>query len=125
MHDVTEGGVLGAILEMAQASGCGVCIDSEALPIGEAQRQITALFRIDPRFCVGAGSMVMAVQKGKEDALLKHLQASHIKATVVGEFASKDEGHIIIENGEEHPLLFSGRDPYWEAFFKAYNANWT
>ena len=89
MHDVTEGGVLGAILEMAQASGCGVRVDNEALPIGEAQRQITAFFGIDPRFCVGAGSMVMAVQKGKEEALLQHLQASDIEATVVGEFTPK------------------------------------
>jgi hydrogenase expression/formation protein HypE len=125
MHDVTEGGILGAILEMAQASGCGVRIDNEALPIGEAQQRIMALFGIDPRFCVGAGSMVMAVQKGKEEALLKHLQASHIQAAVVGEFTSKDEGHIIIEKGEEHPLSFDGRDPYWEAFFSAYKANWT
>src|SRR5690606_3016803 len=102
---------------MAQASGCGVRVDNEALPLGEAQRQITALFGIDPRFCVGAGSMVMAVQKGKEEALLQHLHASHIQATVVGEFTPKEKGHIIIEKGEENPLSFDGRDPYWEAFF--------
>jgi hydrogenase expression/formation protein HypE len=125
MHDVTEGGVLGAILEMAQASGCGVRVDNEALPIGDAQQQIMALCGIDPRFCVGAGSMVMAVKRGKEKALLKHLHASHIPATVVGEFTPKEKGHIIVEKGEENTLLFDGRDPYWEAFFKAYNANWT
>ena len=125
MHDVTEGGVLGAILEMAQASGCNVKVDNDALPIGEAQKQIMALFGIDQRFCVGAGSMVMAVKKGKEEALLKHLQASHIQATVVGEFTPKDKGHVIIENGEEKLLSFDGRDPYWEAFFNAYKANWT
>jgi len=125
MHDVTEGGVLGAILEMAQASGCGVCINDESLPLGEAQRQITALFGIDPRFCVGAGSMVMAVKKGKEEAVLQHLHSSQIPAAVVGEFTPKENGHIIIENGVENPLSFDGRDPYWEAFFKAYKANWT
>src|SRR5690554_6188263 len=86
MHDVTEGGVVGAILEMAQASGCSVTIDNDALPIGEAQKQITGLFGIDPRYCVGAGSMVLAVKKGKEDALLQYLGIRKIKATVVGKF---------------------------------------
>jgi hydrogenase expression/formation protein HypE len=125
MHDVTEGGVLGAILEMAQASGCSVTIDNDALPIGEVQRQITDLFSIDPRFCVGAGSMVMAVKKGKGDALLRHLHSRNIKATVVGEFTPKEAGNLLIENHEEKPLIFNGRDPYWEAFFKAYKANWS
>src|SRR5690606_21283111 len=125
LHDVTEGGVLGAILEMAQASGCSVTIDNNALPIGEVQKQITGLFGIDPRFCVGAGSMVMAVKSGKEDALLQHLHSRKIKATVVGRFTSKEAGNVLIENNEEKPLVFDGRDPYWEAFFKAYKANWS
>lgn len=124
MHDVTEGGVLGAILEMAEASGCSVTINNDALPIGEAQRQISNLFGIDPRFCVGAGSMVMAVKKGKEDALLQHLKSKNIDATVVGQFASKETGNVLIENGEESPLFFNGRDPYWEAFFRAYKSQW-
>ena len=125
MHDVTEGGLLGAMLEMAQASGCSVKVDNEALPIGEAQKRITGLFGIDPRFCVGAGSMVMAVKKGKEDALLQHLANRKIKATVVGEFTPKEAGNVLVENGEEKPLSFDGRDPYWEAFFKAYKDQWT
>lgn len=125
MHDVTEGGVLGAILEMAKASGCGVQVDNEALPIGLAQQHIAALFGIDPRFAVGAGSMVMAVQKGKEALLLRHLHASHIQATVVGEFTDVSSGNVLIEQDQSKPFHFDGRDPYWEAFFKAYNANWT
>ena len=30
MHDVTEGGILGAIAEMAEASGCGFVVESGA-----------------------------------------------------------------------------------------------
>lgn len=124
MHDVTEGGVLGAIIEMAQASGCGVRVNNEALPIGEAQKKITALFGIDPRFCVGAGSMVMAVKKGREETLLQHLQAAGIRGSVVGEFTEASSGHVLIEQDQPSPLWFEGRDPYWEAFFKAYKSNW-
>ncbi len=33
MHDATEGGVLGALWEMADASGCGVEIDKKSIPV--------------------------------------------------------------------------------------------
>lgn len=124
MHDVTEGGMIGAICEMAKASGCGFRINNEDLPVGEAQRRITQLFEIDHRFCVGAGSMVMAVKKDKENELINHLHAKSIKATVVGEMTPKEDGLKIFENGDEKMLSFNGRDPYWEAFFKALKAGW-
>lgn len=119
MHDATEGGVVGAIIEMAQASGCGFLIHNDKLPVGEAQRRITQLFGIDHRFCVGAGSMIMAVKKGREQELIAHLKSKSIKATIVGEMTDRQEGFRIVENEEEKHLFFDGKDPYWEAFFKA------
>ncbi|WP_161888592.1 AIR synthase family protein [Pontibacter russatus] len=124
MHDVTEGGVVGAICEMAQASGCGFRLYNEALPVGEAQRLITRLFEIDHRYCVGAGSMIMAVRRGREEKLISHLQSKSIKATVVGEMIPEEEGFKIVDEGEEKALSCDGKDPYWEAFFKALKAGW-
>jgi hydrogenase expression/formation protein HypE len=124
MHDVTEGGVLGAICEMANASNCGFRVYNDALPVGEAQQQLAALFSIDHRFCVGAGSMIMAVRPGSEQKLISHLGSKAIKATVVGELTAKEDGFRIVKHDEEKPLLFDGKDPYWEAFFNAYKAGW-
>jgi len=124
MHDVTEGGMLGAIYELACASGCGFTVDSETLPAGEAQLKITELFGIDHRLCVGAGSMIMAVKPGCEETLINHLKSKSIRATVVGQMGKKEEGFKLIENGEERDFIFDEKDPYWEAFFKAVNAGW-
>ena len=122
MHDVTEGGVLGAAYEMAQASKCGFLINSDRLPAGNVQKAIMDLFGIDHRFCVGAGSMLMAVKKGTEDKLIQHLHKNTIKATIIGEMIDEKEGYKIIENGNEKDFVYDGVDPYWEAFFKAYKA---
>lgn len=122
MHDVTEGGVLGAIDEMAHASGCGFRVNSDELPVGDAQKAIMDFFEADHRFCVGAGAMIMAVKKGMEEKLIHHLQESSIKAAIIGEMTEKREGYKIIENGEEKDFIFDGIDPYWEAFFKALKA---
>lgn len=119
MHDVTEGGILGAISEMAEASGCGFRVYDEQLPVGEIPGMVAGLFEIDPRLCVGAGSMVMAVKNGSEDILLEHLAGKSIPAAAVGRFTSASEGTVIVKDGEELPFEFDGNDPYWEAFFKA------
>jgi hydrogenase maturation factor len=124
MHDVTEGGLLGGIFEMAAASGCGCHIYDDNLPVHNASKQICDLFEIDHRCCVGAGSMVMAVQNGTEQKLINHLQKKDIPAVVSGEFTLKQEECFLIENGKRQELSFAGEDPYWEAFFNAQEAGW-
>lgn len=124
MHDVTEGGLLGGISEMAEASGCGFRVDSSKLPAGEAPKQICELFNIDHRRCVGAGSMIMAVKNGQAEALVSHLKDQSISATVVGEIKPADEGNILIEDGQEKDFVFDGHDPYWNAFFEAMEKGW-
>ncbi|WP_342644955.1 AIR synthase family protein [Mucilaginibacter sp. CSA2-8R] len=125
MHDVTEGGVLGAVYEMATASGLGVNVYNELLPIGHAQQQITQLFDIDPRFCIGAGAMVMAVKPGAEHIVLAALRSKQIKATVIGEFIPQGQGRHLIDNENvAQPLPYYEKDPYWAAFFKAYQQGW-
>ncbi|PAU94580.1 AIR synthase [Aliifodinibius salipaludis] len=124
MHDVTEGGLLGGITELAEASGCGFRVDSDKLPVGEAPQKICELFEIDHRLCVGAGSMIMAVAAGKEEALVNYLNDQSIPATVVGELTEKSEATILIEDGKEDSFKFDGNDPYWNAFFKAMEKGW-
>jgi hydrogenase expression/formation protein HypE len=124
MHDVTEGGVLGAIYEMAVASGNGVFIDNSLLPLGEVPSGICRLFDIDPRFCIGAGSMVIAAKKGYEDELVLKLQNENIPATIVGQFVEKDKGKKILSNEGLIDLPYFSKDPYWSAFFNAYKNGW-
>lgn len=125
MHDVTEGGVLGAVYEMAAASSLGVRIDNALLPIGDAQREVTKLFGIDDRFCVGAGSMIMAVKRGCEAAVISALASRQIKATEIGEFVAPEEGCQLIIGDKQVAMPYHEKDPYWAAFFNAYTKGWT
>lgn len=124
MHDVTEGGVLGAITEMATASGCGFRVENELIPAGETPLQICKLFEIDHRLCVGAGAMIMAVKAGNENQLIQYLESKAIPAVVVGEITEPSQGFRLIEDGEEKEFIFDGSDPYWGAYFRALKAGW-
>ncbi len=120
LHDVTEGGIMGAICEMAEASSCGFLVYDDKIPVGEAQQQIAALFEIDHRYSIGAGSMIMAVSPDAADKLIAHLAENKIKATVVGHFTEHKEGFLVQEKDRMITINYEGIDPYWEAFFKAY-----
>ena len=124
MHDVTEGGVLGAIYEMAVASGTGVRVIDKLLPVGHIQQAICSLFNINYRFCVGAGSMIIATSPEGSDAVLKSLRAQNIDAAIVGEFTKPEMGYHLVKNDIEHAMPYFSKDPYWGAFFNAYKMGW-
>lgn len=124
MHDVTEGGVLGAIYELAGASGNGAVIYNDRLPIGQAQQKVCDIFSIDPRRSIGAGSMIITCERGKEQDVIKRLTKEGIDCTAVGEIVEKEEGIKLVEAGEKKDLVYLAEDPYWKAFFNAYKSGW-
>lgn len=122
MHDVTECGVLGAVYEMAVASGNGVTVNKSAIPSGSAQREIMRIFEIDPLYCVGAGSTIIAVKNHAVDDVLYRLRQQGIIASVAGIFTAASEGRNLVENEKKIPLTIPATDPYWSAFFSAFAA---
>lgn len=119
MHDVTEGGICGAIYELAVASGCGVEIDQAKLPTGDVQQQVCNVFDIDPHYCVGAGSMIVTAKKDKEHLVIEALKRQGIKATAVGILTDKATGMNIRMDKGIGMLTHPGTDPYWAAFYDA------
>ncbi len=124
MHDVTEGGVLGAINELAIASSCGFTLIEEALPISEEVSLVAHCFEIDPFVSIGSGAMIMTVTNGAEEKLINKLNEEGIRATRVGHLTAKKDKIITSDFGAESTFQFNGIDPYWAAFFNALKAGW-
>lgn len=124
MHDVTEGGVLGAIYELAVTSGHGALIHNERLPVYPVQQQVCAVFGLDPRYCVGAGAMVIACQPTAAQAISGRLQTAGIPCSEVGRLTPAAEGIKLVENGEAADMPYYDEDPYWAAFHNAYQNGW-
>lgn len=99
MHDVTEGGVLGAAYEMAHFSGLGVFVDENLVPMSEATKSICECLGIDPLRLISSGSLLIATSE--PDSVIDAIKAQGVDATIIGEFVSKDEGfHTRNSNGE-------------------------
>ncbi len=120
MHDVTEGGIVGAVYELAQASECGVVLHGAKIQVGELQRRVGELFQLDPRATIGAGSMIIAARPDKVHVVMDMLAKRNIPATMIGEITRQSEGLLMVDEGGSKPMPQPGPDGYWEVFNKAW-----
>jgi thiamin-phosphate kinase len=97
MHDVTEGGVLGAVWEMCDASGCGAEIYKDSIPILDVTKTICNYFNINPLKLISSGCMLIAAEGGS--ALVEMLAGEGIQATIIGKATEKKSRLLITESG--------------------------
>lgn len=92
MHDVTEGGIFGALWEMAEASGVGLEIDLKKIPLRQETIEVCEYFGINPYELISSGSMLMAAADG--NTIVRELEKQGIHAVVVGK-ATKGNDRIL------------------------------
>ena len=86
MHDATEGGIFGAAWEMAEASGKGLIVHKDNIPVAEETRAVCGFFDADLYRMVSSGSMLIATDKPGD--LITVLGRSGINAKEIGIFLS-------------------------------------
>ncbi|TYT62538.1 AIR synthase family protein [Natrialba swarupiae] len=111
MHDVTEGGLAGALNEMADGAGARFEIDREAVPMRPGVREVCETLEIDPWAATSCGSLAIAVDPAGVDAVRGALED---RGTVVAEIGRVTEGKGVLVDGDqlEHPSV----DPSWAAY---------
>ncbi len=109
MHDVTEGGVLGAAYEMAHYSGLGVNVYEENIPISDASRAICNALDIDPLRLISSGSLLIA--SAEPDRVIAAINDAGVEAAVIGEFTETSEGFRITDKtGRSSEMAPPGAD---------------
>jgi hydrogenase maturation factor len=82
MHDPTEAGVVGALWEMAEASGCGFRVEVARIPVREPTRAICAALGVDPLRLIASGALLIACRDGA--SMVRGLTQRGIDATQIG-----------------------------------------
>jgi hydrogenase maturation factor len=108
LHDPTEGGVLGAVWEMAEASGIGVVVQAERIPVREATRAICAELGADPLRLIASGALLIACPDGQR--MTQALIQDGIPASEIGRLTSGAERLLAWPNGRSEPIETVGRD---------------
>jgi hydrogenase expression/formation protein HypE len=113
MHDITEGGIYGAIWETGKAIGKGIDLYEDRLPIQDITRRICEHLEIDVRKLISSGSMIMVVPRERADELVHALEEIQIPATVIAEVT---EAEIYsVSNGSRTQIQSPGSDELYRA----------
>lgn len=101
MHDITEGGVMGALWELAKASNAGFKVFKEKMPISNITKKLCKRFNIDPLKFISSGSMIITCPNGLK--LVEILKEQGIDSTIIGSI-TESKG-IVVDNGLECEVI--------------------
>lgn len=111
MHDATEGGILGAVWEVAECSDLGIELFADAIPMKAETRKICAAMGIDPLRLISSGTMIIAAEDGA--GLVEKLEQAGIAAAVIGKMTEGEK--ILFADGKRLPLEQPKSDALYDA----------
>jgi hydrogenase expression/formation protein HypE len=116
MHDPTEGGIIGGIYEMAEASNLGVRVVEEKIPVQAETMAICKFFKINPFRLVSSGALLIAAKPKATDNIIQKLRQRKIQASIIGDFLEGQENRTWINrNGKSQALPKPTSDHLWLA----------
>lgn len=111
MHDATEGGILGAVWEMAECSQKGVDIYLDGIPIRDVTIAVCKEAGIDPLRLISSGTMIISAFEGEK--LVDDLKKNGVEAAVIGKIT--EEGKYTVQDGERTVLEQPQSDELYRA----------
>jgi hydrogenase maturation factor len=124
MHDATERGIWGGLVEIAEASGTGLIVDQDAVLLPDPVRALCELLTIDPYSASSEGTLLLTCRPHRAADVIRRLAVEGIAATQVGEILPREEGIRVVRAGRTEPLHAPGADPFWPAYRRALE-EWT
>lgn len=101
MHDVSQGGIFGALWEMADEAGVGLEIDLKKLPVRQETIEVCEFFDLNPYELLSGGSLLMTAVDGI--GLTAALRKEGVPAVIVGKTTSGNDR--VLFNEEEKRFL--------------------
>ena len=113
MHDVAEGGIFGALWDMAEASKCGMDIDLKKIPVKQETIEICEFFDINPYKLISQGCLIIAAFDGSR--IVREINRSGTNAVIIGT-ATESNDRVLISGEEKRFLETAQTDEIYKIF---------
>lgn len=111
MHDITEGGILGALWEMCEIKKVGCEVFEEKIPVNPVTLKLCKTLNIDWLKLISSGAMLIIAPKEKEKMLIEAFDAADTAISKIGEIKEGSAGKTIVtKNGAVKNIEAPGRD---------------
>lgn len=101
VHQITEGGILAALWEMAEASEVGLEVELKKMSIRQETVEVCEFCHLNPYQLTSAGSVLIFTENGEE--LVQKYEEAGIQASLLGK--TTDDAARVILGGEEKRFL--------------------
>lgn len=116
MHDATEGGIAGALQEIAWASNVGIIAYEDQIPIFVETNIICRTLNIDPLKTISSGALLISAHPKKAERIIATLQKRGIPSAIIGKVVNKLMGTYIHRcNGTRLELSEHVEEELWKA----------
>lgn len=102
MHDVTRGGLLETLLEIAHLSGASIEIDAARLPVPPVVARFAEAFAFDPLRMISSGTLAVTVPPDRLAAVRESLERTKTTFAVVGRVAEGSGVHVTVGGTTTH-----------------------
>lgn len=89
MHDITEGGILGALYEASNSLNKGLLVKKENIHIENLKQKLCKYYNIDPLKLISSGSMLVIASNEKIKKYQDELAKLNIKTYVIGQIVDE------------------------------------
>jgi len=98
LRDLTRGGLAGALVEIATASGVEIAIDEATIPVGDQVRSACELLGLDPLYVANEGRFVAFVPAAQAERAVNLLRCHEVSrdARVIGLSRADKPGRVVL-----------------------------
>lgn len=116
MHDITEGGVFGAVWEMCQISETGCELWLDKIPVKAVTKKICKHFDIDYLRLISSGCMLIIVSPKNKKLLEEEMKKANIEINCIGQIKERNFG--IMNSKEKNNKLNEILPPESDELYK-------
>lgn len=101
MHDVTEGGILGAVWEMCHIADLGCQVWKEQVAADPVTIKIAEHFDINWLRLISSGCMLIVVREEKRERLMAAIRDAGIEVSCIGQVCEKEMGMYLVDGDRQ------------------------
>jgi len=114
LHDPTEGGVLNGLWELAEASGLGIEVWADRIPLAKETSRICSELHLDPLKLMSSGCLLAAVAQDSVGRVMKALRNRGVRVSEVGRVRPRAKGRFLLKGDKKRDLVAVPQDELYK-----------